>query len=416
VINLETNQAGGDHFVDKKGRLFVALMLLFLFSFTLVGCQESVVRVTEEATEEVTEKVTEWDSTPAMNIDQEAIYIATFKTEKGDIKVELFADRAPVTVNNFVFLAEQGFYDNTTFHRVLANFMAQGGDPTGTGSGGPGYVFEDEFHPSLRFEEAGFLAMANGGPNTNGSQFFITTVPTPHLTGFHTIFGKVVEGMDIVLSLSMRDPQANPETDGDRLNTVEIEMISESLLPPPTPTPIPIMPEVESGRPLADLEVIDRANLYTGRPEMVIDLASTYRATIQTTQGGIEVELLPKEAPESVNNFVVLAELGFWDDFPINYIEPGTFVLTGSPAGDPSSDVGYSVPSEVGLPNVAGAFGYWYREDRIASSGSQFYFLLANVPELDSIFTVFGRVVDGLSVVEALTLEDSILEITIHQE
>jgi cyclophilin family peptidyl-prolyl cis-trans isomerase len=412
VTKIEENQAEGDHFVDKQGRYFLVIILLIVFSLTLIGCQESVVRVTE--TEIV--KVTEWDSPPAMSIDQEAIYIATLKTEKGDINVELFADRAPVTVNNFVFLAEQGFYDDTTFHRVLTNFMAQGGDPTGTGAGGPGYVFEDEFHPSLRFEEVGFLAMANGGPNTNGSQFFINTVPTPHLTGLHTIFGKVVEGLDVVLSLSLRDPQANPESVGDRLNTVEIEIVSESMLPPPTPTPILIVPEVESGRPLADLEVIDRANLYTGRPEMIIDLSSTYHATIQTTQGEIEVELLPEEAPESVNNFVVLAELGFWDDFPINFIEPDTFVLTGSPAGDPSSDVGYTVPSEVGLPNVTGAFGYWYREDRIASSGSQIYFLLADVPSLDGIFTVFGQVVEGFSVAESLTLEDSILEITIHQE
>lgn len=413
---MELILAGGDHFVDKKGRSFVVMTLLIVFSLTIIGCQGAVVQVTERVTEEVTDKAMEWDSPPAMSIDQEAIYIAILKTEKGNIKIELFADRAPVTVNNFVFLAEQGFYNDTTFHRVLADFMAQGGDPTGTGSGGPGYVFEDEFHPSLRFEEAGFFAMANGGPNTNGSQFFITTVPTPHLTGLHTIFGKVVEGMDVVLSLSLRDPQANPESDGDRLNTVEIEIISESLLPPPTPTPILIVPEAESGRPLADLEVIDRGNLYTGRPEMIIDLSSTYRATIRTTQGEIEVELLPEEAPESVNNFVVLAELGFWDGFPFNFIEPGTFVLTGSPAGDPSSDVGYTVPSEVNLPNVTGAFGYWYREDRIASSGSQIYFLLADVPSLDGIFTVFGRVVEGLSVAEALTLEDSILEITIHKE
>ena len=114
----------------------------------------------------------QWDAPPELTIDPAKIYLATFKTAKGNIQVQLFADKAPITVNNFIFLARQGYYDNTTFHRVLTDFMAQGGDPTGTGSGGPGYTFEDEFSPDLLFNEPGLLAMANGGPNTNGSQFF----------------------------------------------------------------------------------------------------------------------------------------------------------------------------------------------------------------------------------------------------
>ena len=170
--------------------------------------------------------VKQWNVPPEMVIDPEMTYLATFQTEKGEIKVELFADRAPKTVNNFVFLAGEGYYDGTTFHRVLPNFMAQGGDPTGTGTGGPGYRFEDEFDPNLSFDEPGYLAMANAGPNTNGSQFFITFVPTPHLTGRHTIFGKVVEGMDIALALTLRDPQANPDYLGDLLVTIEIEVTS----------------------------------------------------------------------------------------------------------------------------------------------------------------------------------------------
>ena len=170
--------------------------------------------------------VKRWNAPPEMVIDPEMTYFATFQTEKGDIKVELFADRAPKTVNNFVFLAWQGYYDGTTFHRVLPNFMAQGGDPSGTGAGGPGYRFEDEFDPSLNFDEPGYLAMANAGPNTNGSQFFITFVPTLHLNGRHTIFGKVIEGMDVVLALTLRDPQANPDYLGDLLVTIDIEVAS----------------------------------------------------------------------------------------------------------------------------------------------------------------------------------------------
>jgi len=143
-------------------------------------------------------------------------------TEIGDFRVRLLPDRAPVTVNNFVFLAKQGYYDNTTFHRVLPGFMAQGGDPTGTGGGGPGYTFEDEFDPDLQFDKAGLLAMANRGPNTNGGQFFITYAPTPHLNGIHTIFGEVIEGAEVLSGLRPRDPQANPNYQGDGLVSIEI--------------------------------------------------------------------------------------------------------------------------------------------------------------------------------------------------
>jgi len=137
-------------------------------------------------------------SAPSGDLDLNKSYSARFKTEKGDIVIELYADRAPLTVENFVNLARGGFYDGTTFHRVIGGFMAQGGDPTGTGTGGPGYQFGDEFHPSLRHTKAGLLSMANAGPGTNGSQFFVTLGPTPHLDNKHTIFGEVVEGMDVV--------------------------------------------------------------------------------------------------------------------------------------------------------------------------------------------------------------------------
>ena len=147
-----------------------------------------------------------WPAAPAMEIDPKKTYTATFKTEKGDIVIHLHADKVPNTVNNFVFLARQGFYDGTIFHRVIKDFMAQGGDPTGTGMGGPGYKFSDEFHPSLRHSKPGVLSMANAGPNTNGSQFFITHVPTPWLDGKHSVFGEVTKGLDVLLSIPERDP------------------------------------------------------------------------------------------------------------------------------------------------------------------------------------------------------------------
>jgi cyclophilin family peptidyl-prolyl cis-trans isomerase len=158
-----------------------------------------------------------------MTIDPSKSYRATIVTEKGNIVVDLHADRAPNTANNFVFLAREGFYDNTTFHRVIPGFMAQGGDPTGTGSGGPGYAFADEFDPTLRHDGPGVVSMANAGPGTNGSQFFITYDATPWLDDRHAVFGRVVEGMNVLESLTPRDPQQNPDYPGDTILTIIIQ-------------------------------------------------------------------------------------------------------------------------------------------------------------------------------------------------
>jgi len=147
-----------------------------------------------------------------MAIDTNKKYTATFNTSRGEIVCELFAKDAPKTVNNFVFLARENFYDGTVFHRVIADFMIQGGDPTGTGRGGPGYRFEDETKGNPHQHEVGSLSMANAGPNTNGSQFFITHVVTNWLDGKHTVFGKVTKGQDIV----------NAVQQGDKLNSVTI--------------------------------------------------------------------------------------------------------------------------------------------------------------------------------------------------
>ena len=179
-----------------------------------------------------------YNAPPAMQIDPGKTYIATLETEKGDIVVELFAERVPNTVNNFVFLARQGFYDNTTFHRVISGFMAQAGDPTGTGRGGPGYRFDDEFHPDLKHDRSGIFSMANSGANTNGSQFFITYAPVPWLDAYdesgnlkdcarrdvscHAVFGRVIEGMDVLQAVTPRDP-SRASTPGDLIKTIRIE-------------------------------------------------------------------------------------------------------------------------------------------------------------------------------------------------
>jgi len=162
-----------------------------------------------------------WHTPPELVIDPEHDYKAIIHTDIGDIKINLSGDRVPKTVNNFVFLSKEGFYDHTIFHRVIVDFMAQGGDPTGSGAGGPGYQVEDEFHAELKHDKPGIISMANAGPNTNGSQFFITHVPTPWLNGKHSVFGEVEEGMNVLLSIPPRDP-STIKAPGVEILSVEI--------------------------------------------------------------------------------------------------------------------------------------------------------------------------------------------------
>ncbi len=165
-----------------------------------------------------------WYDAPEQVIDPNKEYIATIETDKGNIVVELFGDTAPVNVNSFAFLAEQGWYKDVTFHRVLPGFVAQGGDPTGTGVGFPGYRCDDEVTPKRKFDEAGLVSLANSGPNSNGSQFFITFDAVPQLNPNFTIIGRVIEGMDVAESLTPRDPQQNPDAAaGDKIIDIKIK-------------------------------------------------------------------------------------------------------------------------------------------------------------------------------------------------
>ena len=164
----------------------------------------------------------QYDAPPPMTIDVTKQYFAIVKLAKGgEFVIQLYPDKAPITVNSFVFLAREGYFNGVTFHRVLAGFMAQGGDPTGTGMSGPGYKFVNE-NSDLTFDKAGVVAMANAGRDTNGSQFFITFGPTPNLNGDYTIFGQVIEGMDVVNAITRRDPSQNPTFPGDAIESITI--------------------------------------------------------------------------------------------------------------------------------------------------------------------------------------------------
>lgn len=377
------------------------------------------------------ERVGMYSTPPEMIIDPDKYYYATLKTDKGDIRVQLFARRVPNTVNNFVFLAREGYYDNTTFHRVLEEFMAQAGDPSATGAGGPGYQFPDEIVQGLEFDRAGLLAMANAGPGTNGSQFFITFAPTPWLTGAHTIFGEVIEGMEVLNELTLRDPNQNPDFEGDLLETVTIEESDTSVLPtplPPTPTPTPYAPssiapqDLTAGdRPLADLPGAEKSNAFNTAPEMVIDTTQTYRATIVTSQGELVVSLNTETAPMAVNNFVLLASLGFYDGTPINDVSE--VVIIGAPENNPTSFVGYFFPMEINATAEVGvgAMAYLPAQDpatgEVVNNGSQLLIVREQLPvEVAGQLSFFGQVVSGEDVLNNLTVDDTIESIQIETE
>jgi peptidylprolyl isomerase len=192
-----------------------------------VSVQQPTVVLTQSQPESPAQLQTggkQYSAAPPMTIDVAKKYTATFKMAKGgEFVVQLYPDKAPITVNSFVFLARDGYFNGVTFHRVLEGFMAQGGDPTGTGGGGPGYQFVYEPN-DLKFDKAGVVAMANTGPATptNGSQFFITFGPTPNLDGGYTIFGQVVSGMDVVNGITRRDPSQNPTFTGDVIESITI--------------------------------------------------------------------------------------------------------------------------------------------------------------------------------------------------
>lgn len=360
---------------------------------------------------------------PPMTIDPQKIYIATFKTVRGDIKVQLFADRTPETVNNFVFLAQQGFYDNTTFHLVVDNTV-QGGDPTGTGGGGPGYTIGEEYAPGLVFDRPGLLAMANAGPGTTGSQFFFVLKPAPELNGQRTIFGEVVEGLDVVKRIRLRNPNGVADVLGDALDSVTIEESDTSLLPtatpaPPTPTPFsPSQLDVDV-RPMATITASERSNYFNSPPTAITIDQRIYTATMITSRGTITFQLRGDIAPIAVNNFVLLANLGFFDNTPVNLISDSNFVILGSPGNNPESDAGYSLKPEMELPVTpkAGLLAYVPKtNDPSSASSSQLFITLGNPgPQAPKQYSFFGEIITGSEVLASLTTSDTVVSVTIEQ-
>ncbi len=349
------------------------------------------------------------------------LYVATIVTTKGNIVAELYSD-APLSVNNFVTLAKNGYYDGLAFHRVEPSFVVQGGDPKGDGSGGPGYTVPAEIkhtHPR------GALAWARTGDQVNperrssGSQFYITLDATEFLDGAYTVFGQVVAGMEVADQIKV----------GDKITQVDISeaTVSRALTPAPSPvptmTPVPKLPKLEPGRPLAKLPVEQRQDLYNTPPAMTIDTTKTYQATLESAKGKVVFDLDAKIAPVAVNNFVTLANLGFYDGMPVAFVEQGAIVLIGSPASSPESHVGYLLKPEV-APNagniITGTVLLYPMPDaagiELLANGSQFFIALSEQPNDGAPITAFGKVVSGLDVAVKLVVSDVITSITISEK
>jgi cyclophilin family peptidyl-prolyl cis-trans isomerase len=408
----------------KKPRVFLPAILLLLLLAVLTGCQQAPAddaatpapAATSAPVEEGTPTPADasgsaksWPMPPHMFIDPDTIYVATLETEKGEIVIELDAKRAPQTVNNFVFLAREGFYDGVTFHRVIPDFMAQTGDPTGLGTGGPGYTIQDEITPDMTFDRAGLVAMANAGPNTAGSQFFITYAPAPWLDGNFTIFGEVIEGMDVLKQLTPRDPQTATGP-GDKILRVTISEAETSRRPTPTPTPTPFAPDANNDDHfMADIRPEDRVGYWNTPPENILEPGTIYVANIETSEGTIQVELLPDLAPNNVNNFIVLANNGYYDGTRFFQVIPNSddpeggliVALGGDPAGTGEGNPGYVLEDELASDEVFNDVGWLGSAQPGANrNGGAFFITLSPAPWLSAHFTPLGRVIGGQEVLE----------------
>jgi cyclophilin family peptidyl-prolyl cis-trans isomerase len=349
------------------------------------------------------------------SIKPNTIYQATIVTDKGNVVAELYPD-APQGVNNFVTLAQNGFYDGLTFHRVEPGFVIQGGDPKGDGTGGPGYTIPAEINHK---HGRGALAWARTGDQVNperessGSQFYITLQETPFLDGQYSVFGQVLSGMEIVDKIAV----------GDKIQRIDIKEVQASQLPTPmpaTPTPLPKAPKSEDGRPLAKVPAAEREGLYNTPPEMTINPSAAYTATIKTPKGDVVVALDPKAAPKAVNNFVTLANLGFYDGIPVAFTDPALYVVSGSPASRPDSDVGYALQPEIGADGpkvITGTVAMYPSFNQatgdVMASGSQFFISFTEVPDNQTPLSLLGKVISGLDIASKLTVSDTLTSVTV---
>ena len=372
---------------------------------------------------------------PVAALDPTQDYVAVFELESGTVRIQLFDDVVPIHSNNFVFLIEEGFYDGLTFYRVLADEIAQTGDPSATGNGDAGYVLPDEGAPTLdeplTLGDQGLIAMARTGAETSSSQFFITLSPQEQLDGLGFVpFGRVVEGLELVLALTPRNPLATPTPEaGDRILSASIETLPSGSVALELPTLSPAaaaraaaaneaaatsaaQAEAPPKPPNPGENVPVEKPTWPAPPEITIDASLDYTAVLELDTGTVRIDLFEETAPIHTNNFVFLAGQGFYDGLTFHRVIPGFVAQGGDPTATGTGGSGYNLPDEdvgdnaAALTNgIAGIIAM--ARGPLGASGSQFYITYSAQGRLDAEgFTAFGQVVDGMNAIDALPPRD----------
>ncbi len=340
---------------------------------------------------------------PDMTIDPAKIYVATFKTAKGDVEIELYGKEAPVAVNNFVVLADLGYYDGMPLYPVGPPNAVLSGDPTGDGQGGPGYDFPAEIMIANGTGALGYLRLPdqiNPDRLSNGSQIYITREAVPDIDGVYAAFGQVIKGQEVLDQLAQ----------GDVVETVTISEAKERVAAtpaPPTPTPTPFAPTSEKGRPLAALDPEKRINYFNTAPTMQLETGKDYLARITTDLGDIVVDLNEKQTPLTVNNFVVLANLGFYDNTMFHRVIEGFMAQAGDPSGTGRGGPGYTFEDEIVPELVFDKAGILAMANAgPATNGSQFFITFDATDWLNGQHTIFGKVIEGQDLLSKIQLRD----------
>jgi peptidylprolyl isomerase len=345
---------------------------------------------------------------PDLTIDPSKVYVATFQTPKGDIVVEMYAEQAPTAVNNFVTLANMGYYDGLALHPAGPPQAILGGDPSDTGQGGPGYELAGERTIPVVAGTLGYLRLpeeVNPQNLSNGSQFFLTLEDVPDISGVFSAFGQIIEGLDVAQQI----------VEGDTIDQLTVDVVDESKAPTPaplptaTPVPTPFAPEQsqDGERPLAALDPADRDGMFNAAPAMQLEAGKDYTARIKTDVGEIVVDLYEEQTPVTVNNFVTLANLGFYDNTTFHRVIEGFMAQAGDPTGTGSGGPGYQFEDEI-VPELTfdGAGVLAMANAGPATNGSQFFITFDKTDWLNGQHTIFGKVIEGEDVLSKIPLRD----------
>lgn len=340
---------------------------------------------------------------PDMVIDPDTIYLATISTAKGDIVLELYGQEAPIAVNNFVVLSQLGFYDAMPLFPVGPPAAVLTGDPTGDGQGGPGYEVAAEIGIPNLAGAMGYLRLpdqVNPERLSNGSQIYITQEAVPDIDGVYAAFGQVIEGLDVLGQLAM----------GDVIDTIAISEADERVAPtpaPPTPTPTPFAPTSAEDRPLAALDPVERIDYFNTPPAMELEEGADYVARITTDVGEIVIDLFEQQTPVTVNNFVTLANLGFYDNTMFHRVIEGFMAQAGDPSGTGRGGPGYVFEDEIVPELVFDKAGLLAMANAgPGTNGSQFFLTFDAADWLNGQHTIFGQIIEGEDLLGQIQLRD----------